>query len=287
MSVILTHIGQTLPYYLDLTLLQLRKFYEGKIFLITNCEASEFQIKYEIEVFGPELNSDEYKEIEQIKFNEYPSKEFWYYSLLRFFLIEKTLADKNVEDFVILENDILIFDKLKPLIEKLAKLKRKIFFTIGDEIRATTGFTFFKSLDSLKELNQLLLEIIRDPSKMRDINDNYSACCPSEMVFIRKISKENDLIQSLPLFSSDSFFEELGYVFDPASYGQYLAGTSPESGNHKTYIDEITYIGKKILNNELSVHYSPEDGPYIIENNTTKCKIFNLHIHSKNLSKFV
>jgi hypothetical protein len=122
---------------------------------------------------------------------------------------------------------------------------------------------------------------------MNDIRNNYASCCPSEMVFIRKISKEKNYIKPLPLFPEDKYYNELGFVFDPAGYGQFLGGTSPDYGSLDNFIDKTTYIGKKLLNEEFKVTYSKEEGPTIINNNNETTKIYNLHIHSKKLYNFM
>ena len=287
MTLILSHIGNSLPTHINVCIEQTRKFYNGDIFLITNCKNEKIKNKYGVQFISPDFTNKKYLKSKKINFHSFPNKEFWLYSLARFFFIEDFVTQNKIENFVIYENDILIYYDLKKLINTLSSLYQNIAFTIGDDIRATTGFSFFKSYNDLSVMNHDIITIIEDTDKMEDIRKNYSECCPSEMVFIRKISKEKDYIKSLPIFPNEKYFNELGFVFDPASYGQFLGGTPAVNGNKKTFIDDITYIGKKLLSGEYNVIFHEKKCPFLIDKNGNKSKIYNLHIHSKKLENFI
>jgi hypothetical protein len=283
---ILSHIGGDLPNHFFDCIKQTRKFFNGKIVLITNSKNLSKLLEYNIEISDVNFENKRFEIAKKINFYDYPSTDFWLYSLSRFFFIEDYVVTHKINDFVIYENDILIYSDLNNVIEKLSITYKNIAITIGDDFRATTGFSFFKSYEDLIRMNDDIIKIVQNPDDMNDIRNNYASCCPSEMVFIRKISKEKNYIKPLPLFPEDKYYNELGFVFDPAGYGQFLGGTSPDYGSLDNFIDKTTYIGKKLLNEEFKVTYSKEEGPTIINNNNETTKIYNLHIHSKKLNLF-
>ena len=89
---------------------------------------------------------------------------------------------------------------------------------------------------------------------------------------------DNGLIKKLPVFPGDE--DTFGYLFDPSSYGQFIDGTP--NGHSPGFIDKQQYIGSK-LDSSCNILY--KDKPYIYKEGV-EYKIFNLHIHTKNLSKF-
>jgi hypothetical protein len=284
---ILSHIGENLPSHFFDCIKQTRKFFNGKIVLITNSKKLDGLLEYDIEISHINFENKRFEIAKKINFYGHPSTNFWLYSLSRFFFIEDYVVANKINDFVIYENDILIYSDLNNMIEKLSITYKNIAITIGDDSRATTGFSFFKSYKDLIRLNDDIIKIVETHSEMKDIEKNYCECCPSEMVFIRKISKDKDYIKPLPLFPEDDYYSDLNFIFDPASYGQFLGGTSPDNGDLSTFIDTSTYIGKKLLNEEFKVNFSKEKGPTIIDKNNKTTKIYNLHIHSKKLCKFM
>lgn len=288
MTLILSHIGELLPTYFLFFIKQTRKFYDGKIILVTNSTNTNELSDYNLEIYNPNFENKKFKICEKIDFYSYPNKNFWLYALVRFFFIEDYVVENKIENFVIYENDVLIYNDLSSVVNKISKIYENIAFTIGDDTRVTTGFSFFKSYEDLIRMNKDIIKIVQNPDDMNDIRNNYASCCPSEMVFIRKICKEKNYIKPLPLFPEDKYYDELGFVFDPAGYGLFLGGTSPENGDFGYgYIDKTTYIGKKLLNEEYIVNFSKEEGPTIIDKNNKTTKIYNLHIHSKKLYNFI
>lgn len=286
---ILSHIGGDLPNHFFDCVKQTRKFFNGKISLITNSKNLDELSEHNIEIININFENTRFEIAKKINFYGHPSNDFWLYSLSRFFFIEDYVVSNKINDFVIYENDILIYSDLNNMIEKLSIIYKNIAITIGDDFRATTGFSFFKSYQDLIRMNDDIIDIIETPNKMKDIEKNYSDCCPSEMVFIRKISKDKDYIKPLPLFPEDDYYNDLKFVFDPAAYGQFLGGTSRDYGSLDDFIDKTTYIGKRLFNKEFKVTYSKEEGPTIINNNNNNetTKIYNLHIHSKKLYNFI
>ena len=111
------------------------------------------------------------------------------------------------------------------------------------------------------------------------------------------IQKKTGKIEHFPIFikndkESDEYqyvtrnFDKFdGLIFDGAAIGQYLGGTDPihNRPNSIGFINETCIIKM----NNYKIEWRLLDGinkPFIMNTNTP---IFNLHIHSKNLNKFI
>jgi hypothetical protein len=86
-----------------------------------------------------------------------------------------------------------------------------------------------------------------------------------------------------PLPTIPNFHEDHHYIFDPGSYGQYLGGTN--NGHGSGFIDQKHMIGSAMLAEEINAEFT--DRPYVIRMDGERFPIFNLHVHSKNLERFV
>ena len=87
------------------------------------------------------------------------------------------------------------------------------------------------------------------------------------------------------------------YVFDPGSYGQYLGGTN--NGHTPGFTDHKHIIGREIIGENITPHFNEEHKkPFVfkqplqaaeafVQPSPEKYELFNLHVHSKKLEKFV
>jgi hypothetical protein len=96
-------------------------------------------------------------------------------------------------------------------------------------------------------------------------------------------------LQNLPTMPFGEFSENINLfnsLFDPASYGQFVGGTRSEGPGAKP---QDHYIGRWLTEKpEHTISWREENGrriPYL--NYRNGVKINNLHIHSKNLHKYM
>ena len=286
--IILTHIG-SLPKYLKFTLQQIRFFNKDeKIIFIGDDKNEGLFKKYNITYIKKNIkNNPKYNNLllldkKQNIFNDYPTKDFWVFTYARFYLIEEFLKDSPNQPFFFFENDIMIYNSLSKIEDYLKTLKGNIFFTVGDDTRITTGMSFFKNNEDFIKLVGDMDNILFNKEEIKDIRKNYSNCCPSEMVILRKIKNKYEYIKDLPILP----YPAEGFIFDPATYGQVLGGNR----QGKKHIDKKTYIGQEILKNKIKVKFKKtKEGikkPVCIYKDK-EYEISNLHIHSKNLKKFL
>jgi hypothetical protein len=96
----------------------------------------------------------------------------------------------------------------------------------------------------------------------------------SEMSLLN-IALKNKMVTSFPTLKNETG----AFVYDPGSYGQYFGGTN--NGHDKGFIDPTHHIGRSIMSKEILPIF--ENGKPQTQHNM----IFNLHIHSKNLERFI
>lgn len=283
MSLILCHIGNSLPKHLINCIKQTRKFFSGKIVLISDSEDFEKIKDYDIEISKPNFENEKYIICKNLPFSEYNGKHFWMYALVRFFFIEEYVTKYEMSDFVTFDNDVLIFSDLDDMIFKLSKLYQNVAITINNDDMIVPGFCFFKSFNNLINLNNDILTILETPTKY-DINI-YDYI--SEMKLISKVSKITSYIQSLPCHPNDENFEELGYIFDADFYGQLLGGSPECHGSAPSYLNKHCHVYDKLKNEPYEVYFDKKNGPKLIINKNMSYNIYNLHMWSKRLETFM
>jgi hypothetical protein len=132
----------------------------------------------------------------------------------------------------------------------------------------------------------------------KNVLDHYNFHL-NDMENFSHIRRETNLIKNLPIFISNNEedndeirfvtenYEIFQIIFDAAAIGQYLGGVDPKncSGDTTGFINETCIIKY----NEYQFIWEEIENikkPFIIINNI-KVPIYNLHIHCKNLKKFM
>ena len=137
--------------------------------------------------------------------------------------------------------------------------------------KSTFAFAHIPSPQKLYEVCQFfnwLLSTHNEESLMRHVQDHVS-----EMSLLHMALKEQ-IVVGLPILphQNDTI------VFDPGSYGQFLGGTN--NGHSSGFTDAQHFIGEAINSGDLNIVFDSEPS-------VNGVKIFNLHIHSKNLKDFI
>lgn len=222
---------------------------------------NDIPISKEMEALEESSNIDHLMGTPDTKYKSPP--KFFFRALQRIFYLESFARWKNITNFYHTENDVLTFYKLPD------KLTGSYVTPMGPGI-STFAFCFFETPDIIKSICTIFLSLLElGETKFKQ---QYSVDMMNEMTMLAVAKDKIDNLKYLPILPS----ENIEFVFDPGSYGQFLFGTNNHdhdvgyAGNHH-------YIGKQIIQNKLNIMIK-NGFPYC--NNT---KIFNLHIHSKNL----
>jgi hypothetical protein len=302
--IILTHIGQYLPDYLDSFLTQLKKFNPNYdiVFLVNNvnCENELFKthniktypienlisdrVNHFINIFGYGNTNTVHQNI------IYGGADYWCVTATRLFFIYEYCIKNNITKFFHFENDIMIYEDLNKIYELISKnnlYPNQISITRGTNNKIMTGFMY---VDNLEVLNHLLSEICYYLESKMDLLQ-FGIDHLNEMSLLHVYQQLNpDKMVNLPIFPNHTITEDFKLfqsVFDPATYGQYLDGHPGEPG---VSILPESIIGEEFKkNSDIKIIFDNVDGNKIpfINYNGVLTKINSLHIHSKRLNLFL
>ena len=149
----------------------------------------------------------------------------WVTSIERIFYIDKYIKETNIKKFVHFDNDVIIyhpFTKLKKYLDQTTDSVRITPLTYQDLV---FGYSYINSQAQFGKLVEKIKYTLKNFDFYQKINMNKA---PNEMRILSLISRENpDLISSLEILP----YKNHDFIFDPASYGQYLGGTNQKPKN--------------------------------------------------------
>ena len=287
MNFVLVALGK-IPEYLNDCIYQIKKTQKkSKIFLLINKD-SEYKNKNCKIIFVEKLKKSKEHNLfikkSRLAKDSYRNF-FWKYSIERLYYIDNFLNKENLNNVFHIENDVLLFQDLRLIFNKI---KSYNFASVRDGVNRVIGSVIFiknKRISkkvvqiSNKYLNQNDMKILSH----LDYKIANSIYLPigEDLNFIKK-SKNYKTIQKIP------------FIFDAAAIGQYI------DGPHRKKLINRIIPGVKSLFNTNDGFVNAETNlkifnwkikwknkkPYKEENNKL-IPIANLHIHSKNLKKFM
>tara|TARA_B110000003_G_C16653922_1_gene535579 strand:+ start:7004 stop:7843 length:840 start_codon:yes stop_codon:yes gene_type:complete len=251
----------------------------SKVYLLTDdltFKLEGLEILYLEDVIGLEA--------QKILDSNYFSNEknpLWKTSMVRVFLLKDLAKYLNIDSFIHFDNDVLIYqnyENLKNLFDNDAGLN----ITRNDKKTLVFGFSYTSNIKKFDLICEHLFKILTD-GILNNPEEN-TAYVDNEMHLLNNIYEQTNLISVLPS-SPAQLRNEMNkkYIFDPSSYGQYLDGWHEDPGISTISLNQS--ISSLFLKNEIVINYQ-DVKPYF-ELNDQKYFLANLHIHSKNLSKFL
>ena len=283
------HTG-ALPKFLEYTFRQFRLFNpDSNVYFLVDAQYVNNIIfnKYNILTFNKNMfYSDKIYQFESL-FN-YGANDFWTVTATRFMYIENFMKDLELTDIYHFENDVLVYYDIRDHDEKFKSLYKNMAITVGGEIVAMTGFMFIRDWKVLSMMTEYFIDLLE--YGIRGIIAKYRIPMVNEMFLMRQYGLDHpELLQNLPTMPFGEFSENYSIfnsLFDPASYGQFVGGTRSEGPGAKP---QDHYIGRWLTANpDYDVIWKIENErkiPYLKCDN--EIKINNLHIHSKNLHKYI
>lgn len=259
---------------------QLIRLNHKKIFIITNKQFFDcFSLYIEnIILIAYDNLYDSFNFSEESSLDNSFRGGFWKLTSQRFFVIYEFMKKYNINNVLHIENDVLIYynsDELEKYIDK-----KYMYIPFDSYYRNIASIVFFSDINIFKQILDYY-----------DFNKN-------DMENFALINKKTGLIKHFPIFKQEyaNNDEELfissnsnifPFIFDAAAIGQYLGGVDPRNinGNTEGFVNETCVIKY----NKYNFLFKIIDGikkPYIIIDNK-EIPIFNLHIHCKNLQKYI
>jgi hypothetical protein len=279
MNIVLVCINNFQEYILD-NIQQLINLNHETIYVLTNERFCNLFDKFseKIKLIAIETLNDSYNFYSRTNLDKSFRNGFWSLTSLRFFYIYEFMKKYDVKDVIHLENDVLIYYNCNEILNFFDK--NYIYLPFDTFKRNIASIMFIPSCDILK-----------------NILDNYDFS-KNDMENFSIIKNKTGLIKTLPIFPKinttneeinfvSENFKDFNLIFDAAAMGQYLGGIDPKNDSSNTigFVNEtcvIKYNNYKFFYNVIDKIKKP----FLLINNIP-FRVFNLHIHSKNLKNFM
>tara|TARA_X000000950_G_scaffold79159_1_gene99576 strand:- start:9482 stop:10375 length:894 start_codon:yes stop_codon:yes gene_type:complete len=240
------------------------------------------------------VNITDSKELSEIKerlidlYNStnYSPQKFpvFYTSLLRVFAITQIAKEKNINEFVHFDNDVIIYKSFEEIVKNYEFDYKSLNITQNKPSEVVFGYSFFPTLEISDRISNEIFRILDNnkyySNQYRFGNELY------EMLILGILNKEKEnLISILP---SLPYEKKLSLLFDPSSYGQYLDGLHLRRGNYifkRRWVSTNDIIGKEIMSKRINIKFY-KNKP-VVEFSNQNFDIANLHVHSKRLKKYL
>lgn len=288
MNIVLFNRGKN-PEYIKVTLSQIKKYNPDiNLFFISNDTSNLIDDIYHIKI--DDLNSNFIEFFNKSDFYINHTNPLWRTSIERFFYIHRLVEKLNLTNIFHFDNDVLIYDSFENVISKITYETNLI--TPSNENNLVCGMFYTKNLYSLyKIINSLYLKIrvgqfeLESRYKNRNVifnNKIVEEFHLNEMTLLKIIQEEIGNIFDFPIMPHYINYNKFDMCFDPSSWGQYICTYDNHSPN---YYSLHHYIGRYIYNKTYDLIFENRK-PFIVLNNQ-RYKLFNLHVHSKKLIKWI
>ena len=287
MNFILIALGD-IPDYLNDCIQQIKKTQKkSKIYLLVN-KTSEFKNK-NCKIVNVENLKKSKEHILFIKKSKLAQDSFrnffWKHSIERFYYLNDFLNKSNLTNVFHIENDVLLFQDLEKI---LKEIKFYNFACIRDSINRVIGSLIF-------------IKNKKVSTKIVKISNNYLN--ENDMKILNHLDKKISNSINLPLGETLDFIKKsknfkkikkIPFIFDAAAIGQFIDGPHRKKLLTRIFfnIKKFFMINDGFINTETNLKiYNwkikwKNKKPYKQENEKL-IPIVNLHIHSKNLKKFI
>jgi len=303
-SIVFIHIGSQIPGYADTALSQAREFNpECPIILLANKEAiQEFASKSQsrnityVAVESLSQTKDHKRFIKRSTLDKGFREGFWTYTSERFLYLNDYMNQNKSKNVFHMEYDNMLYADLNALLPIFTGNYKGIAATFDNDQRCIPGFIYFRDRNSMSDLARYFADHVH-----LGYND-------MEMIAHYKVEKGSDYVEHLPIImteyaTTNALVSPMGHtgknplkyclhyslfqsIFDAAAIGQFLGGIDPRNGpSVPGFINESC-----IFNPSALIYVWEEDAngrrvPYALYGQS-KCRINNLHIHSKKLNQF-
>jgi hypothetical protein len=287
-KVLLIHSGNEFPPHINDCISQLIKF-NFEIHLVLSESLHSFVEQPEnIILSSIEENTDYRYESFTVNHDISFRDSFWLRVSNRFFIIDNYAKKNNIENFIYIENDVLLYNNFEKNIEILKKTNCEICVSVDSERRAVPCLIYFRDSEATSNLSNHYYN-------NRNWND-------MENLFIY-FNNNRDKVINFPILPNNSglelcsqpgirdtgninysfMFEEFSCIFDPQAIGQYIGGLDQRI-HHR---DTIGFVNETTIFDVSKLDFIWIDSLPYINFNDRKIPIHNIHVHSKDLQKLM
>ena len=207
------------------------------------------------------------------KLNKESQDGLWFQASNRFFYLYDYIKKYNIEKCFHIENDVMVYADLNKYIPS----DKKVYLTMDSNSRCIPGLVF---ISSHVELEPLITNYKHTTNDMQNLglyyNNNKNVCDTFPI-----IKKNSQFDTSEFLFKN---FENFKVIFDSAAIGQYLGGCH-FGMKIPGFINETCFVKY----DKYKFFWVKKDENYVphIEIDKELIPVINLHIHRKELNKFM
>ena len=277
MEIVLVMLNTFQEYILD-AIQCLRKFNNHKIVVLTDCVMINIFQERNIKVVAVEGFMPSYKEYKQSLTNTYRDG-FWQLASYRFKILQTYMRHHRKQSIWHIENDVLVYKNLSDF--DLSNNK-KILLTMDSTSRCIPGIMYIPNVETLDRCIDHFKDNLNDM-------ENWGRCY-NELPY---------LVDTFPVFPTDTTTPELASItknynqfnciFDAAAIGQYLGGVDPRNakGDTSGFVNETCLINYSKYNIIWKTDQTSNMIAPFLQVNSQDIPIVNLHIHCKDLKKFM
>jgi len=215
---------------------------------------------------------------------------FWAKTLVRFLALQMFITDKQMENVLHIESDVLVLPSFP--FDKFKQIKQGLAFPLESPTLGIASTLFIKNVNAINLLCDFsAAEVKRDPktTDMKVLGNLYRIS--PEKVFLlptffnrQQVREEftnlkvvNEILRNGKLFDG---------IFDSVSIGQFFFGIDPRNNrgfvrryiNDRSHLIEVPKLRFHVYNSGVKVSKSLTEKP--------TGELYSLHIHSKDFSAF-
>lgn len=225
-----------------------------------------------------EIESELTKKVKELNYFQNEKNPLWTTSLLRIFYLLDVVKFFDYDNFIHFDLDVMIYKPYEQL--KIYFDDEKFNITSLTELDLIFSYSFTKNIDTYQLICEKIYEILKQPKNYE--KKFYASNKLNEMMLLNIVYMENqELFNILPSIPDINNSNKI--IFDSGTYGQYLSGSSKLFFS-KNIIHENSFVGRFLLKGLASVKFKNRP---LVKFNDEFFELANLHIHGKNLNKFV
>lgn len=280
MDIILVHTGTIYPNYINVCIRQLKKYNFNIHLIVSKCLVNLVESKDINISFAEDYVDTNYLSFDIKNYDKNFRDGFWLRTTNRFFLINNYVIKNKITEFFHIENDNLIFTDLLYEKKVLDDSGFDMGVVIDSEKRCIPSIIYFKTPVIVSELCNYIL----NHQNMNDMENlfHFFNTNRDKVLNLPIIPYNYPLKKTLSIDFSNQF-SLFNSIFDGAAIGQYLGGVDPRNDSR----DTVGFINETTIFNPSNSEYEWKNGEIYMVYNNVNIKINNLHIHSKNLEKFI
>lgn len=212
-------------------------------------------------------------------------KRFWRYACERFFVLEAAMRATGLERCIHIECDVLAY--VSP-----TSYQGWLIDTYGDglaicpltELEDTAAVMYVGSQAALSAFNTALLELVAIPPA--EFIAAHGGAMAHEMRMMNLLRTRSGLAASLPTTVASAQSTGSAYIFDPASYGQYVDGVPAEPG--VAYAGDHHPVGRELLSGSYRLRWDAQQRIPLVASSAdgSEYPLATLHVHSKRLERW-